>query len=351
VKHLVVMIAVLAGASCATFDEETLSVVEEKIGTCANWDCGNTTDIWGRIPFGELDASGTAWNYAHVRVLAFHAADGTALHLVPDGDRIRGRRMVAGGPNPGGELYDGEALEGASLLLVDGGPTIHQIVIDRVSQVQSWSFAPARTTPTYRLLHGRYGTPRAEMLPVCPTSTPSEPVFVLPGVLMEAGDAVVFTGDRYDGQSKRVIATGAQVGRWFNIGCAGSVASKLHLMRHTHASADSRFWTMPAERQAVLKMFTADYCGTGRSFTVPGEPLRFTTRRQPMMPNPYPFLESIWSSEGAVCLDVPRREREVPGIRNEIAALCESVGRTLPPCGGMLATWTRRGYALTASRE
>jgi ADYC domain len=54
----------------------------------------------------------------------------------------------------------------------------------------------------------------------------------------------------------------------------------MHLMRHTNAgalTADGHiaYPTTTAQRQAMLKMLTADYCGTGRSFTVDGQALKY----------------------------------------------------------------------------
>jgi hypothetical protein len=353
-RTVAVVIAALAGASCATSEEEALSVVEETIGTCSNWDCGNDSDIWSRIPFGELDASGAEFNYAKVRIVDFRAADGTPLHFFVNGDRIAGRVKVAGESWPGtGRAY--KSMEGAVLTVAGIGPRplYRQIVIDRIGEITTWEHAPQRTAPTYRLVHGEPGTPREEMLPVCPPQTarprPGQ-VDVLPGVVMDEEDAVVVWGDRYDGRTKRVIATRADVGPWFNIGCSTSVVAKLHLMRHTEVAIDSTFRPTRSERQTVLKMLTADYCGTGRSFTERGEPLMFMTRRQEAFPLPHPHFEAIWSSDGAVCLDEPRREAEETGIRADIDAVCDFLGHPVRSCASRLPEWQRHGYAVSASR-
>jgi hypothetical protein len=51
------------------------------------------------------------------------------------------------------------------------------------------------------------------------------------------------------------------------IACVGEAAAKMKLMDfHPHGNRQASV----AERQATLRMITADYCGTGHSFTVNG---------------------------------------------------------------------------------
>jgi ADYC domain len=90
---------------------------------------------------------------------------------------------------------------------------------------------------------------------------------------MEKHHAVVFEGDRIDVQTLSVNAVDV---RWFNIGCAETALAKMQLNGHTHASLFSGLPFVPRlERQTFLKMITADYCGTGRPFTVSGQRLRW----------------------------------------------------------------------------
>jgi len=86
-----------------------------------------------------------------------------------------------------------------------------------------------------------------------------------------SNEAILFAGDRYDAERKTVTATGAAAAGWLNIACSGTALAKLHLTRHTEASQIVK--TTAIERQAMLKMFTADVCGDGTSFTVHGQPL------------------------------------------------------------------------------
>jgi hypothetical protein len=128
---------------------------------------------------------------------------------------------------------------------------------------------------------------------------------------------------------------------WFNLACAGSAMAKMHLLRHTQPGslvpvtgappvplADPS--TLP-ERQAMLKMLTADYCGDGRSFTRTGQPLRYMDRRHwypgvPFSLDPAAFeigsIEAIWGASGAVCLSQPRL-----AAMDEIQDHCRQVRR------------------------
>jgi hypothetical protein len=118
----------------------------------------------------------------------------------------------------------------------------------------------------------------------------------------------------------------------------------MHLMRHTKAGAAAAdghlvdghapYYTTLAQRQAMLKMFAADYCGTGRAFTVDGQPLQYRDSTHwypgastPSLPDSWAArgVEALWSERGAVCLDTPRRV-----TREEVEAACPGI----PTCGG-----------------
>jgi hypothetical protein len=119
---------------------------------------------------------------------------------------------------------------------------------------------------------------------------------------MTVWEAVVFEGDRIDTATKTMSRTAND--DWFTIGCATSAPAKLLLTRHTiHTqSAPSRAWE---QRQAMLKMYVADYCNTGESFTVARQKLVWMSSTVQ-----YAFpawkLEARWTETGAKCLNNPR---------------------------------------------
>jgi hypothetical protein len=158
-----------------------------------------------------------------------------------------------------------------------------------------------------------------------------------PKPLCTAGlnEAIVFTGDRYDAGSKTVIATGAATRGWINIACASTALAKLFLVRHTEASQEVP--TTRAERQAMLKMFTADVCGDGTSFTVHGQPLFWSdVKGITRFPDAPMTLEAVWNEQGAVCMEQPRRSN----LAADIKAHCG----TLPRC-----TSQSRGHVASAN--
>jgi hypothetical protein len=99
----------------------------------------------------------------------------------------------------------------------------------------------------------------------------------------------------------------------------------------------------------MLKMITADYCGTGFSFTVDGHPLRWmdsTTYPRPAInlnttlpPVDIVSVEAIWGPTGAVCLDVPRLYK-----RAYVMQQC-----ALPACGDVQSNWWSRGHVISGN--
>src|SRR5262249_22024159 len=125
---------------------------------------------------------------------------------------------------------------------------------------------------------------------------------------------------------------------WFNLACAGTLTAKMHLMRHTNAGAwTAASWTPghevtdPAapfhtdvpQRRAMVKMFAADYCGTGDAFTVDGQPLMYDDSKHWFAPGSSGVaamhvaadgtlspsgstMEALWTDHGALCVSRPR---------------------------------------------
>ncbi len=123
---------------------------------------------------------------------------------------------------------------------------------------------------------------------------------ILMGMLV--WEAVVFEGDRINELAKTMSQVADD--RWFNIGCAGSVLSKLLLTHHTiHSQAPQpRAWQ---QRQATMKMYLGDYCGGGPSFTVARQKLVWQSPLIPYLHPPW-TLEARWNEGGATCLNDPR---------------------------------------------
>jgi hypothetical protein len=154
------------------------------------------------------------------------------------------------------------------------------------------------------------------------------------------GTAVVFAGDVYDERSFGIESDnpGAVCRRAppstakdrINIACTGTVVSKLHLLGHTAASMTPEQRTTLGQRQAMLRMLTADYCGIGHAFTKNRTPIHFTARGaspfQGYAPGAGEALEAVWTDRGASCIGAPRH-----ADYERIASVCKAAGVRVPP--------------------
>ena len=176
---------------------------------------------------------------------------------------------------------------GTTIELRDAGGARYDVLVSGHGRTRFWAGSDAPVT-THVLLWS--GAAQARPQPLCAAG---------------ANEAILFTGDRYDARRKTVTATGAAADGVLNIACAGSALAKLYLMRHTEASQEVA--TTRAERQAMLKMLTADVYGDGHSFTVANQPLHWSdAKRITRMGARTGEVEAVWNEHGALCLNVPR---------------------------------------------
>ena len=216
------------------------------------------------------------------------------------------------------QTLTGRDLVGLALDLKDATGA-HTVIRFAASGSTTYWAGPPESVPTYELTYTNAA--HSEPQPLCTAS---------------GNDAILFAGDRYDADRKTVTATGDATAGWFNIACVGTALAKLHLTRHTEASQIVK--TTAVERQAMLKMFTADVCGDGTSFTIHGQPLLWADANHLTdFARPAASLEAVWTERGAVCLDTPRR----PELADAIAARC---GR-LPRCTN------ERGYVISGNPD
>jgi hypothetical protein len=149
-----------------------------------------------------------------------------------------------------------------------------------------------------------------------PALTANEPALTANAI---QDGAVAFSGDIYDDRTHKIQSVSASKrcpsdrldsGETdiINFACMGTTVSKLYMMRHTAASARPEQPTTVSQRQAMLSMLTAEYCGNGQSFAENGTPIRFRARgwrdfggygigegRQQ--------VEAVWTDRGARCID------------------------------------------------
>ncbi len=176
-------------------------------------------------------------------------------------------------------------------------------------------------------------------------------------------DALVFEGERYDIETKAITSTSAApFVSWFNIACAGSLPAKMHLARRTSVAQSPPTFnlTIDDDRQAMARMWAADYCGTGRTFTKTGLKLRIRDRQtfsifqdgwlahiQPLSYSDANSTESgfryeaVWGAGGAVCLETPRMVQ-----RSKVEEYC-----TIPTCTSLPwfpGGWKEHGQFISA---
>lgn len=293
---------------------------------CPEWGCGmNSPTLADGVAFDELDASEKFPDRHGIKIVSAKQA-GHEVQL-----RVDRHFIVALATDGSGLVFEHRDLVG-TLIDLDRNGMRYQLKIDDV-QEQSLTFWAGDTkefVPFYRILV-KLPLDNEFKAPICMPDRPLEKVW---GPVEHS--AIAFTGDRYDPQLKTVIDADRGT-PWFNLACAGTATAKMHLVRHTNAGAwtaatwyagadvldpGAPFRTDWTQRQAMLKMYTADYCGNGLAFTVDGQPLlyddenhwyappagvlRLTEAGDGTLSPPGAALEALWTPDGAACVSALR---------------------------------------------
>jgi hypothetical protein len=151
--------------------------------------------------------------------------------------------------------------------------------------------------------------------------------------------SLVFEDDWIDARSKTVRGKRKET-NWINIGCAGHTLAKMVLTGNVSATNTRFGYTASFENMTtVAKMYSADYCGRGKPFTVAGISLGVYSATVAYRPAAY-RLEGPWTPKGIACLNVPRvlanptplskATFNAATFEAEIAAECG--GTRPPPC-------------------
>lgn len=312
IRTLALTSALIAPLAC-TDNDAANGVGEEDAVTprlgldsgCSRWRCGyNAAEINGES-LQELHLGGQA-NADGVKVVGFLSP----LNLLGYKLSVENDRFVAKGGLLLGTLK-GAALIGSTILIKLGGGLTVPVVIAGVQEVPSWA-AGAPPITAYTLVY------------VDLEDTLSQRN-VCSGTLLDPLTAAVtlIGGETYDEATKTV---NPGMSGWVTLACAGSAAAKLKLLGYG-PSGDFDGQGHPAtvmQRQATLKMITADYCGDGQSYTANGTPLLWANAAGTVAPDDGDTVgafEAAWSGGGALCLDTPRDP-----------ALAASLHCTLPAC-------------------
>jgi hypothetical protein len=307
---------------------------------CPALGCGlNGAWLGENIPFRELDLGGQA-NHAGLKVGPFKQG-GFGLKL-----DVRGDELI--GVTPQKKLRGAE-LVGAVLTLTRNPRETYRLRIEAVKHTCFWTEKCAREQLDWIEECARAQSDRTEerarKRPDCPDPSDILPLYTItftkdgdpshkdenicsPTIGADRalgtidGTVVVFRGDQYEDSGYLVRSDDKS--RWFNIACAGTAISKLHLLRHTTAGSRDKPAGPPritslAQRQTLLRMLTGDYCGIGYPFTVNGHRLSYTFAQEwgPQVPSPFAetsnaSIDALWNEHGATCLGTPRLSDRAP---------------------------------------
>lgn len=320
--------------------DEQIAALES--GACPSTVCGlNGVWLGAGVAFRELHLNGGV-NAQGLRIIQFLDASGHPLQINVDRDVLEGKLAS-------GVVLTGAALNGARIFL---GPTgraaTYVLTITSVSTIPSWTACtgcgePVRPVPIYQF-SATSVTDNCQV-EVCEPGIASD----YPGGLV--GKAVIYRGDYYDDTTYSVRDQPTPDRRnldndLFNIACSGTSLFKLHLLRHTSASASAAVSTTVEQRQAILRLLAADYCGVGHPFTVDGMPIELgfaTSKYDVTAASGYRLsgtgsTDAYWSQSGASCVGVPRLTRsmsaaDAAAFLDTIHAVCPSlpVGCGLTP--------------------
>jgi len=290
-------------AACGSLDDT--SEVEQHIpGGCDDWGCGMNSPEIDHMGLHELNVTGVEnTNHFYIKVVTHPSYPLKKFNITVKGATLSARST------DGLVNLTGSKLVG---LLIDVRNTVvagnYFITILEVGSTPFWAHVTGgEVTSSYLVkwdnnLGG--GGQKYEWKNIC-TNPPQDGS--PDASAMNSFHSVLFEGDRIDAHAKTV---GKPEEGWFNIGCAGHALAKQHLTGHTEGAAVKYplFKSDQDDRTANLKMFAADYCGTGKAFTISGQLLNYIDENN-WMKYPVGFagdLEAQWTPHGAACLNEPR---------------------------------------------
>lgn len=256
---------------------------------------GNSPTVNGAT-LHEFSLDGTV-NSDGLRILGAEFPGLDAFNVIVDGTT---EQWVGLDPKNGQPKYVGAAMQGARLLLETPNGNISLEIVDVDVNVPSWGNS-GRLETAYRVL---YKDADGQIASLCPSLAIEDQWFTL------------IYGETYD--TTNTVNPGQNA--WVTLACVGQAAAKMKMLGY--GPNGPRASTV-ADRQATLRMITADYCGTGHSFTTSGVPVAWRDGAFTVEP---PFeeteLEAKWGPDGALCLNTPRHVD-----RGEIDDYCQ-----IPQC-------------------
>ncbi len=340
----------LALAACAFEQAPGEGVAQQAIEECPDWACGQNGPLLNGHYFHELSESRASNREGFSLANSLFIKGGSAYQLSVVGSQLRAT-------GPAVQLI-GAQLVGGYFDIVHSSGRRYRVNVTAAYSMQIYS-GPKQgaTIPQYKLEWQDIspGAPIEHYKNLC--SNPPTGVYREETLYQNGETTLFFEGTRYDAKTKTVLFGDTN---WFNMACAGSALSKLLLTGHTALTGGAT----AQQQQTALKLITADYCGTGKSFTVQGEPLYWKTANGYMAFAGVPdTFEARWTSTGPVCLDYARlletdkaqAQLSFPdapdGTPGVIAAMIATCPASLPPdCNALPGAYDFAGaYAVSAN--
>lgn len=264
-------------------------------GGCPVWGCGSNSPVIDALSFHELNEVGVR-NAEGFRVVRFEKKDASNIWRSYRADVIDGA-LVARNRLTGAIVFGGSALVGARFVLTNDETGLgYYLNIAAVAETPFWAHDHVQAAASTYRFTWQWSATYMRPLDICGAATENDGI--------QPFHAVVFDDDRVDADA---IAVVGESRNWFNIGCKSHALAKQHLTGHTKAAGTVLgLATTLGDRTANLKMLSADYCGNGTPFTVPGQPLTWRDEHGWYSSIQGGTLEARWSERGADCLNVPR---------------------------------------------
>lgn len=286
----------LVGAVVLGCDAEEFGAGEVALRPGSGW-CTHCTIVYSNaahingadLSDLHLDAASTAG----IKLRTGTSPQNKPFRLEVQGDRFVG--VVLDGKTK--NLMNAQMVGAKIALEMPGGQPVVLEITDYDPAVPSWADQGATSTAYRARYMGSLGVYQS----LCPATDPENQWFTL------------IPGEVY-------TPTVTPSARSVTIACVGEAAAKMKLMDfHPQGNRGAS----AADRQATLRMITADYCGTDHSFTVTGTPVAWRDSLDRVKPpSGEVHMEALWDEHGAICLDTPRAVG-----RGDVEAVC-----AIPTC-------------------